>query len=243
MSQSALNILSRKWLSCGSLLVGVGICVVGIQASASATETIILTYDADRVDVTVPEMEHFATTGELSPPLQAFFDTTEKVPTQWSSILNDQVRIPSFIESFLHSTRGRYVLHQFDQFIHDSGSQTLINIDDAIAEAMNDGSISLLEIIRDYPEDSVTINLNEVETIYTEVSTLIQEVEQGHWEVAAQDFLQNVLCHCQSYHNSEEGFASENLTSESHVSLATGTVSCSDSAAAALHSEEVMTQL
>ena len=242
MSQSALNLSSLDWRAVSSFLLGASTCIVGIQTPASATETVILTYDADRVNVTVPEMEHFAATGELSPPLQAFFHTTEKVPTQWSHILSDKVQIPSFIESFLHSSRGRYVLHQFDQFIHDSGSQTLVNIDDAIAEAMDDGSISLLEIIRDYPEDTVTINLNEVETIYTELSALIQEVEQGHWEVAAKDFIQTVLCHCQSASTSEESVTSANSPSQNPISLAAGTISCAASSNTALHPEATTTQ-
>ena len=109
MSQSALNLSPLNWRAVGPVLLVASACIVSIQTSDSATETVILIYDADHVDVSVPEMEHFATTGELSPPLQAFFHTTEKVLTQWSSILNDRVQIPSFIESFLHSSRGGYV--------------------------------------------------------------------------------------------------------------------------------------
>lgn len=196
--------LLHKFLLSGSLLLGAGGGFLGFQTPALAAKSVVLTYDADQVAVTIPEMENFAATGNLSPQLQSFFETSEAVPTTWSSILTDTVQIPSFIESFLLSVKGRHVLHQFDQFIDDTGSQTLINLDKAVAAAMQDGSISLLEIIQDYPEATITIDLKTVEVVYNDVVALVEGIDQGNWEVAAKDLLQDLLCTCQASSTADE---------------------------------------
>ena len=244
MSKSTLIKLSKKGRSLGLLTLGIGAYLVSLQSPATAIEDVVLTYGSDRVDVTISDMEQFAKTGELSASLQTFFATTEKVPTQWSSILTDTVQIPSFIESFLHSSNGRYILHQLDSVIDDSGSQTLVNLDKAIAQAMEDGSISMIEIIQDYPEDEVTIDLEEVESVYTEVKGIIQEVDQGDWEIAAQDFLQGVLCHCQvssdsnHYLESDNSIADHIVTASSETLGSRTTPQCSGLSISALRATE-----
>ena len=49
--------------------------------------------------------------------METFFHTTQQVPTIWSNLLTDKVKVPEFIESFLESPRGRFVLHRIETLV------------------------------------------------------------------------------------------------------------------------------
>ncbi len=170
-----------------SLLVGTG---------ATAAESVTLKYNSDTVTVTLPEMQSFAQSGQLTPTLQTFFQTTQKVPTQWSELLTKEIKIPYFIERLIHSPKGRYVLHQIDEMVYKSGSKGLEDLDKAVTKAMADGNISVIEVIRDYPASTINIDLKVVETDYNQIKQLAEGIEKGDSTTPAPDFLKGILCHC-----------------------------------------------
>ena len=175
-----------------SLLVGTG---------ATAAESVTLKYNSDTVTVTLPEMQSFAQSGQLTPALQTFFHTTQKVPTQWSELLTKEIKIPYFIERLIHSPKGRFVLHQIDEMVYESGSKGLEDLDKAVTKAMADGNISVIEVIRDYPASTINIDLKVVETDYNQIKQLAEGIEKGDSTTPAPDFLKGILCHCQTAQN------------------------------------------
>lgn len=175
-----------------SLLVGTG---------ATAAESVTLKYNSDTVTVTLPEMQSFAQSGQLTPTLQTFFQTTQKVPTQWSELLTKEIKISYFIERLIHSPKGRFVLHQIDEMVYESGSKGLEDLDQAVTKAMADGNISVIEVIRDYPASTINIDLKVVETDYNQIKQLAEGIEKGDSTTPAPDFLKGILCHCQTAQN------------------------------------------
>lgn len=180
--------------------VGVGASLL-ISSNAKAAESVTLQYNDDSVTVTMPEMQNFAKTGQLTPALQTFFDTTQSVPTEWSKLLTQEIKIPYFIERLIHSPKGRYVLHQFDEMVYSTGSEGLVNLDQAVTQAMADGTISVAEVIQDYPAPTINIDLKVVETDYQQIKQLAEGIETGDTKMPPPDFLKGLLCHCKSAKN------------------------------------------
>ncbi len=194
---------SKKLSQLMKIALGISAGILCVNAKAIAAESVTMTYNSDQVTVSLNEIHHFATTGKLTPQLQSFFHTTGKVPPQWSQLLTTEIKIPAFIERFIESPRGRYVLHQVEQMVNSSNSQGLKDLDTAIIAAMADQKISIFEVLRDYPQRSIIVNLNIVEQDYNEVKQVVEALEHGNWQAATPTFLTEILCHCNASKNDE----------------------------------------
>ncbi len=192
---------SKKFLHLLKLTLGISAGILCVNAKAIAAESVTMTYNTDQVTVSLDEIQHFANTGKLTPQLKSFFHTTGKVPPQWSQLLTTEIQIPAFVERFIESPRGRYVLHQVEQMVYSSNSQGVKDLDTALIAAMADQKISIFEVLRDYPQRSINVNLNIVEKDYNEVKQLVEALEHGNWKAATPTFLTEILCHCNASTN------------------------------------------
>lgn len=190
--------LSRKLFQLIQVTLGLGVGVLCVNSNAIAAESVTLRYDSDTVTVPVTEIKSFAETGNLTPQLQTFFNSTQKVPTEWSRLITDTIKVPSFVEQFIHSPLGRYSLFKLDGMIYSSSDQTLKDIDIAVTKAMKDQSISILEVVEDYPTATINVNLNTIEKDYNAVRNFIEQIDQGDWQAEAETILTSVLCGCKS---------------------------------------------
>lgn len=191
------------------ILLGLGTGLLCFSNSAIAAESILLTYNNEELNVPISKLRSFSQTGDLTPQMESFFQTTEKVPRVWSNLLTDEVKVPEFIESFLESPRGRFVLHRIETVVFHLDEKSQEEIDTALIESMeDDDKISIMEMIEKYPETTVKINLNELETDYEEVKQFINSINSNNWQAAANELGQEILCECSTVNNSANGTTS-----------------------------------
>ena len=185
------------------ILLGLGTGLLCFSNSAIAAESILLTYDNEKLNITISELQSFAKTGDLTPQMESFFNTTKQVPTVWSNLITDEVKVPQFIESFLESPRGRFILHRIETVVFHLDEKSEKEIDTALIDSMEDDDrISIIELVEKYPESTVTINLNGLETDYQEVKQFIGSINSGNWEAALNELGQEILCQCSKASNS-----------------------------------------
>ncbi len=192
-----------KFRHLNKILLGLGTGLLCFSNSAIAAESILLTYNNEELNVPISKLRSFSQTGDLTPQMESFFQTTEKVPRVWSNLLTDEVKVPEFIESFLESPRGRFVLHRIETVVFHLDEKSQEEIDTALIESMeDDDKISIMEMIEKYPETTVKINLNELETDYEEVKQFINSINSNNWQAAANELGQEILCECSTVNNS-----------------------------------------
>ena len=185
------------------ILIGLGTGLLCFGNSALAAESVLLTYNQEELNIPISKLKSFSQTGVLTPQMETFFQTTEQVPRVWSNLLTDEVKVPEFIESFLESPRGRFVLHRIETVVFHLDEKSQAEIDTALINSMkDDDTISIMEIVEKYPEPTVKINLNELETDYAEVKQFINSINSNNWEAAVNELGQEILCECNTANNS-----------------------------------------
>lgn len=192
-----------KFRNLNQILLGLGTGLLCFSNSALAAESVLLTYNQEELNIPIAKLKSFSQTGDLTPQMETFFQTTEQVPRVWSNLLTDEVKIPEFIESFLESPRGRFVLHRIETVVFHLDEKSQAEIDTALINSMkDDDTISIMEIVEKYPEPTVKINLNELETDYEEVKQFINSINSNNWEAAVNELGQEILCECSTANNS-----------------------------------------
>ena len=185
------------------ILIGLGTGLLCFGNSALAAESVLLTYNQEELNIPISKLKSFSQTGVLTPQMETFFQTTEQVPRVWSNLLTDEVKVPEFIESFLESPRGRFVLHRIETVVFHLDEKSQAEIDTALINSMkDDDTISIMEIVEKYPEPTVKINLNELESDYAEVKQFINSINSNNWEAAFNELGQEILCECSTANNS-----------------------------------------
>ena len=170
--------------------------LVGIQANA--TEMIELKYQERSATVSTSDLNRFARNGVVPQSIQDLFNTTDQVPDFLSSLLNQELKIsPNFINSFLDSSIGNFVLGGLDEVINESSSKRdLTNIKSTVTAAYNDDNrVSLLEILERYPQRRIKVNVTSLEGTYNKVSGIVEDVLPA-LEVA-KSYVQDIVCDCQ----------------------------------------------
>ncbi|MEB3233304.1 MAG: alpha/beta hydrolase [Leptolyngbyaceae bacterium] len=183
-----------KPVLCGSA-IGVA-SAIGFVAPAVAADLIELTYQSTTVTISTDEIKDFAATGAVPTDLQTFFDETAQVPENIRTLLTNVIRIPKFVESFLDSPTGEFVLLQLDQTISSSGSTDLESLQTAFSSAGSDRDISVLEMLEAFPESEVRLNLTDLEGTYNRVNNFIVNVQPAI--DTAIGFLQDIVCECET---------------------------------------------
>ncbi len=192
-----------KFRNLNQILLGLGTGLLCFSNSALAAESVLLTYNNEELNIPISKLKSFSQTGVLTPQMESFFHTTQQVPRVWSNLLTDEVKVPEFIESFLESPRGRFVLHRIETVVFHLDEKSQAEIDRALINSMEDDDIiSIMEIVEKYPEPTVKINLNELETDYAEVKQFINSINSNNWEAAVNELGQEILCECSTANNS-----------------------------------------
>lgn len=180
----------------GAVALGLGGALLFGASEARAADEIILVYNEQTFNISASEIRQFAETGEVPDDLQVFFDDVDQVPDFVQDILVDDIRIPRVVEEFLESPTGEFVLIQLDQVVSNpSVSGDLESIRTAVSEAGSDRSISVLELLDAYPTEQVSLNISDLEEVYTDVSNFVERIEPAI--ATAVEFLQGVVCDCE----------------------------------------------
>jgi hypothetical protein len=142
---------------------------------AFAAERIVLKYRVFRESISVEELATFAETGKLSTQLKINFALARQDPKAIREYLIAPVKVnPVILDGVLNSPVGNVILDELSQVIHTpSGKadrQALRS--DLVLSASDDGQVTLLEIMQNYPTAELEVEGERLETAYRQLRRL-----------------------------------------------------------------------
>ncbi|WP_088889064.1 alpha/beta hydrolase [Leptolyngbya ohadii] len=186
-----------------SLLLSTGASLL-IAGHAQAVETIQLRYSGSdpnvpsTVNLTLRDIQTFVQSGDLPQQVREFLTANQQEINPLREVLTEEIRVPSNVGSdvneFVDSSVGRFVVNQLEGFLQSSDVAT--DLRTALRQSIQDDrNISLLELIENYPTQSVTLNITGLVQAYNDVSAFVDRVLPA-LEVA-REYLQDLICECE----------------------------------------------
>ena len=188
--------LSRLISASQILILGTA-ATLTLSSRANATEVITIQYKNRSATVNIDDLSRFARNGIVPQSIQDLFDTTDRVPSDISTILNEELKIsPQFINSFIDSSIGDFVLGGLEEVINNSSSRRdLTNIRSTLVNAYEDDNrVSLIELIERYPQKEIAVNVTSLEKTYNTINGIVADVLPA-LEVA-KSYVQDLVCEC-----------------------------------------------
>ena len=188
-----------KYISLGlALILGLTISLGIFAKPAPAIDELRLMYGPANISLSIVDLQTFAQTGDQSNQLRSLITLAKLTPDQvqqFREALNFSVQIPTnIVNDLLDSTYGRLVVGAFNQFVA-SGSTVDVAVDkviNALRTVARDGQLSILELLLSYQGvNAITINVQDVISLYNDVSNLGEEVIDF---LRAQPLVQQKLC-------------------------------------------------
>lgn len=175
--------LNRRWFV--SLLGGlftVGIASLPVQAA----EEVSLTFGNAKISVSVAALEAYAESGTLDPKLRSFLLVLNaEDQQQFKNVLLDPHKIDSvMLSQFLNSPTGALFLNKLGNMIQAETTQqnsvAIQNGSEAIKTALIQSSqepegITLLNILRQFPNPEIQLNIQHIFQLRSQVNALLKE--------------------------------------------------------------------
>ncbi|MEH2394321.1 MAG: alpha/beta hydrolase [Nostoc sp.] len=160
----------------------------GISNSVLAAERIYASYSALELSISVTTLENYAKTGVIDDDLAAY---QQYLPLQQlqelRQILLNRVKVsPVVLSQFLYTPQGEFLLHRLAQVIKTKSPQpepefhTLRSA--VILASAESGGLTLLNVLRKYPTNSINLDVVQTLEIATELEKL---VDKTHRAIAA----------------------------------------------------------
>ncbi|HHP7243889.1 MAG TPA: alpha/beta hydrolase, partial [Elainellaceae cyanobacterium] len=177
-----------------SVLLSGGISWIGLIGTARAEETILLQYRARTARVPLSDLQAFVETGEASSPLQAFFqgiplDAEETRDTLSTRIYDGRIPISSRGVEFVSIQLGAFIGDMFGRERRDDMQQALID------SFVDDQEITILEIIENYPDSTIRVNLTQLTQLHGDLTLFIERIEPILAVIEA--LLPELVCDCE----------------------------------------------
>jgi hypothetical protein len=190
---------SKIKLSISSLFLAVG-ASIAFSSSASAIETVTLIFNESRVSVPFSDFQAFVKTGETQKTnLQSFLAKVPNTSQAIRTVLTREIVITRpFAGQNFKNPIADFLLIQLNRvLVPPTVPDNLEPLRSAlVASYRNDQRISILEVIGNYPERELTIQLPRLERAYNRASAFVERVQPA-LETAKQ-FLQDIVCDCPS---------------------------------------------
>ncbi|UZQ55279.1 alpha/beta hydrolase [Trichothermofontia sichuanensis B231] len=179
-----------------SLILGVGASLVCLTTRAEAIDQVRLQFRDRTATVSIGELRSFVRGSAAPQQLLDFFQATGQRAEAVRNLLGDQITLGTRPERFLETSTGQFVLLQLDRLIAGSDSRTQLEaLRTTVQRTLsNDNRLSILELLENYPESTVTVDLNGLESIYNRISGFINRVEPAL--EAVKSFLRDLICDC-----------------------------------------------
>ncbi len=177
-----------------SLLLSVIIALSLSNGSVFAAETVLLKYRIFRESIAVKELTTFAQTGELSKSLRVNLALAKQEPKTIRKYLTESVTVnPVLLDRILNSPVGNVVLDQISEAIHTPSRKAdrqalraalILSASRDYPDSSGQNSrntISLIEIIQNYPTSEVEVEGEVLERAYRQLSQLagtLQDLQQ-----------------------------------------------------------------
>lgn len=176
--------------------------------SVHASETVLLQHRDLKIQVSLADLQAFATDQDTSPTLQQFWQDTNQNPTEVKQWLTTKMTPPQLT----HWIPSDFILLQINKILDDPlGRENLEPLREAFGETLKeDNTFSILEILENYPESEVRLEVSRLERVYNDVNLLVTRIEP--MLATAEALLPEMVCGC----NSAAGLSDSPATSVSN---------------------------
>lgn len=204
----------RRWLNrvTPSLLGMGGACFLGAAASlmpavpAAAAQRLMFTYGPIEIPLTTEQLETFAETGVLPNAWRFYFNIAKLDPEVVRPVISEEFPVSlKFLDRALNSLPGEYVLFRLGDIISTPSGRANIQALRAalVLSVVEDGRISLLEFVKNYPTADIRINVREALVVAKDVGIIVQDLRDvkqrlALWIASAQEVFGGVLCDCET---------------------------------------------
>lgn len=159
-------------------VLGIGMALL-INTQAFAAERVVLKYKILRESVSVPELTTFAQTGQASPDLQTYFRLSGQRPETVRTTLTRPIKVdPVLLDRVLNSPLGNGILDQLGQAIQTpkGGAERQALRAALTLSASGDGTITILEILQNYPTQEVVVDGDRIEVAYRRLNEFVDRL-------------------------------------------------------------------
>lgn len=148
---------------------------LGCQA-AEAAERVSLRYRGFSRTVAVDDLFILAESGEAPEDLASLLDAAGQEPEDLRSLLVDELTVsPVLLDKALNSSPGEWVLDGLGDAVHPpSGEASRQALRSAIVlSAADDNTITLLEVLDNYPTPEVVMEGDQIQSAYDRLSAFL----------------------------------------------------------------------
>ncbi|MDG2614680.1 C45 family autoproteolytic acyltransferase/hydrolase [Thermoleptolyngbya sichuanensis XZ-Cy5] len=158
----------------------------------SAAQTVILQFRDQRLSVPYAELATFAAQKTLSEPTQALLIAAEIEPDAMHHWLTQAIALPN-LDAL---PERQFILLQINKTVGDPlGSERLDEVETALRRALrDDGAFSVLELLQQYPQPAVRLEVGRLEQAYTDVELVVNRLLPVLRTV--QTLLPELVCDC-----------------------------------------------
>lgn len=191
---------SLPWLV-KSLLLGAGASFLVVGGDAQAVETIRLVNNATsstapaEINWSLEEVRTFVRTGGLRQPVRDFLNSSNQEPGILQRAFTRQVEVPANLGiDFLDTSLGQLMLNQLVGLIQSA--DPLPNLRTSLrASIQDDRKISLIELLENYPTETVTLNITGLVRTYDSIVAIVNRLMPIL--ESARETVQGVVCRCE----------------------------------------------
>ncbi|MBV9390046.1 MAG: alpha/beta hydrolase [Chroococcidiopsidaceae cyanobacterium CP_BM_ER_R8_30] len=216
-----LKTVSGIRLSGSSLFLAFG-AIIAFSTSASAVETVTLVFNESRVSVPFRDFQTFVMTGETQrTDLQNIFGKLPRTSQALRTALTHEIVItrPFSRQNFRNPTTDFLLLQLNNVLTSVTIPDNLEPLRTALATSYrNNQQISILEVIGNYPEDEIVVQLPRVERAYNRASAFVERVQPAVETLRL--FLQNLMCNCPVDSTSSEVVTPRQVSEDGSVASA-----------------------
>lgn len=180
--------LRKSWLL---LVLSVLISVFGISNYARTAERIYASYSAFQRSISITALEKFAENGEITEDLAVYaqYLQPEQI-TELRQILTSPIKVhPVAVSQFLYTSQGEFMLRRLGEVIRTKSGENKPGfhaLRSALILAADDPEgLTLLNILRKYPNSSINIDLARTLQISAELEKLVSETNKAVAAVSA----------------------------------------------------------
>ncbi|MGF1674747.1 MAG: alpha/beta hydrolase [Rivularia sp. (in: cyanobacteria)] len=178
----------KSWLL---LVLSVLISVFGISNYARTAERIYASYSAFQRSISITALEKFAEKGELTEDLAVYakYLQPEQI-TELRQVLTSQIKVhPVAVSQFLYTSQGEFMLRRLGEVIRTKSGESKPGFhalrSALILAADQPGGLTLLNILRSYPNSSINIDLARTLQISAELERLVNQTNKAVAAVSA----------------------------------------------------------
>lgn len=191
-----MNSLFGKWtsnlrISLPLLVLPVLLSVFGISNYARTAEQIYASYTAFQRYVSINALEQFALDGEVSEEFAVYtkYLKPEQI-NEFRRILTSQIKVhPAAVSQFLYTSQGEFMLRRLGEVIRSESHKNTPGFHALrsafILAADEPEGLTLLNVLRKYPNTGIDIDLVRTFEIATQLKTLINETDKAVTAVSA----------------------------------------------------------